>query len=182
MNEDPHNPWIHIGECPVCVNGLCRVRHCDGGAGAGAEAAHLYAMCDECEAIWIEPTTDSSKSFPDSENPQCPICHQDLFGAQARWALPADVCGTDWDGMVIFDVASLSTESQEPFDRSPPSQRVSGESEFLTPDDIPGALDAPPIEGESDRPTREPKIGGGSTSDWDVGSAASSDDDLQPGC
>ena len=47
MKQDQFQvPWIHIGECPVCVDGLCRIRCCEGDNGI----AHLFAMCDECEA------------------------------------------------------------------------------------------------------------------------------------
>jgi hypothetical protein len=102
MNETPTLPWIHIGECPVCVNGLCRVRTCEGNHGS----RHFYAMCDECEALWIEPSTESEKSFPDATRPACPICGQDLYGPQSHWSLPQELGGTVWEENAIFDLPS----------------------------------------------------------------------------
>ena len=100
--EEPSAPWIHIGECPLCVNGLCRLRYCEDDHGA----AHLFAMCDECEALWIEPNTDSEKSFPAAVHPACPICGQDLYGLQAHWSLPQELTGTVWQDNAIFEVPS----------------------------------------------------------------------------
>jgi hypothetical protein len=100
MNEMPPSPWIHIGECPVCVNGLCRVRTCTVEAGS----AHFYAMCDECEALWLTPNTDTPFSFPDSCDPKCPICQQDLYGQQAHWSLADELRGSEWMSNAIFDV------------------------------------------------------------------------------
>ena len=101
MTELPPSPWIHIGECPVCVDGLCRVRTCVKDA-----AAHFYALCDECEALWIAPNTDSPRTFPGASQPQCPICQQDLYGAQAHWALADELRGTEWMANAIFEVAN----------------------------------------------------------------------------
>lgn len=102
MKDRQSNPWIHIGECPVCVNGLCRVRTCTNDGGEH----HFYALCDECEATWTEPDTASQKTFPDAENPRCPICIADLFGPQAHWAHADELRGTRWSEYAIaIDIA-----------------------------------------------------------------------------
>lgn len=102
MNETPQAPWIHVGECPVCVNGLCRIRTCCEPSGS----THFYAMCDECEATWLQPDTGTPKSFPDAEHPQCPICQAPLYGEQAHWALSEELSGSEWEANAIFDVPS----------------------------------------------------------------------------
>ena len=91
MRDTPQLPWIHIGECPVCVNGLCRVRTCADEDGD----QHLYAICDECEAIWIQPSTSSAIIYPDPDDPLCPICLQPLWGDQAHWSLVPELKETD---------------------------------------------------------------------------------------
>lgn len=108
MKEQPANPWIHIGECPFCVDGLCRVRACHG----GESGAHLYALCDECGSAWTEPTTDSPKTFPDLDDPRCPACKQPLYGDHAHWALAEDVNGSGWSESVIFEVLPSSGDEQ----------------------------------------------------------------------
>ncbi len=119
MQNPPNNPWIHIGECPVCVNGLCRVRACHGPCNLGSDqddpaaSLHLYAICDECEATWTEPSTSTPKTFPDSDDARCPICAEKLYGEQSHWALPQDLLGTAWESQVIFDVASSEPRSDD---------------------------------------------------------------------
>ncbi len=109
MTETPPSPWIHIGECPVCVNGLCRVRSCTSESGS----LHFYAMCDECEALWLAPDTDTPQTFPDACNPKCPICQQDLYGPQAHWSLADELRGSEWMSNAIFDVSNLDSTTPE---------------------------------------------------------------------
>lgn len=99
MTNPPQLPWIHIGECPVCVNGICRVRTCIDSSGK-----HFYALCDECEALWLSPDTNADKQFPEAENPSCPICSQPLYGSQANWTRAEDLADTDWAEQSIFEM------------------------------------------------------------------------------
>ncbi len=98
MADNPANPWIHIGECPVCVNGLCRVRTCSANG-----QRHFFAMCDECEALWLTPSTQSPRTFADSSEPKCPICQQDLYGEQSHWSVIEELKSTDWMENAIFE-------------------------------------------------------------------------------
>ena len=132
MSSIPPSPWIHIGECPVCVDGLCRVRSCEDNQGR----RHLYAMCDECEAIWVRPDTSSPKIYPSSEDALCPLCARPLFGDQARWAEPEDiVADVDWSLAAIFEMPNGLESSQV--------------SDLLVFDDIATDLDAPDSHRES---------------------------------
>ena len=131
MSSIPPSPWIHIGECPVCVDGLCRVRSCEDQQGR----RHLYAMCDECEAMWVKPDTSSPKTYPRGEEPQCPVCARPLFGDQARWAEPEDIVAhSDWSMAAIFEMPN-GLETQV--------------SDLLVVDDIAADLDAPEAHRES---------------------------------
>lgn len=109
MSETPAAPWIHIGECPVCVNGLCRVRTCY----SSDRTPHFYAMCDECEALWLTPTTNAPHNFPDVSEPRCPVCQQPLYGEQADWAHGEELQGTQWLANCIFDVPNMDTPITE---------------------------------------------------------------------
>lgn len=128
MSQLPTSPWIHIGQCPICTDGLCRVRCSEASDGAKL----LYAMCDECEAIWVEPSTSAQHQFPDAEDPLCPLTKVPLYGSTSRWATIDDICGTAWENEVIIDI---------PSDVSPQSEELP----FVTGEDIAGALDVPPI-------------------------------------
>ena len=66
-------------------------------------------MCDECEALWLAPNTDSPRTFPDAADPKCPICQQDLYGPQAHWSLAEELRGTEWMSNAIFDVPNSDT-------------------------------------------------------------------------
>jgi hypothetical protein len=126
MSSIPPIPWIHIGECPVCVDGLCRVRVCEDEQGR----RHLYAMCDECDALWVRPDTSSSKVYPRGEEPLCPLCSRPLYGLQARWAEPEDVAADpDWSLAAIFEMPNALEPPQV--------------SDLLVVDDIATDLDAP---------------------------------------
>jgi len=102
MSESLTTPWIHIGECPICGNGLCRLRCCSLPGGRKS----LYAMCDECEAIWLQPSTSTEHQFPDSQQPLCPISGGPLYGDDSRWALPSDLPDSGWESEVIIDLPS----------------------------------------------------------------------------
>lgn len=128
MSQQPTSPWIHIGECPICTDGLCRVR-CSPAADGSKQ---LYAMCDECEAIWLEPSTSAKHIFPDAEDPLCPLTNVPLYGSTSRWASVEDIKGTAWEFEVIVDV---------PSDVSP----ASDDPPYVTGEDLAGALDVPPI-------------------------------------
>ncbi len=126
MKKPPAYPWIHLGECPVCVNGLCRVRTC---TGCSDGKPRHYAVCDECEACWTVPDTTQKKTFADAQDPACPICGVEMYGPQSHWSLPEELRGTDWAANAILDVGQ--------------SVGPAG-SDLLTTDDMVGTLDAPP--------------------------------------
>ena len=77
--------------------------------------------------MWLEPSTESPKRFPDAEVPQCPICSEPLYGPSSRWAQPQDLTDTVWQDAAIFDVPSTEAAVED----------------FLTPEDFGGEMDVP---------------------------------------
>ncbi len=65
-------------------------------------------MCDECEALWLTPSTDASRCFPDACDPKCPICDQPLYGEQAHWSHSEELPGTEWLANSIFDLPNAN--------------------------------------------------------------------------
>jgi hypothetical protein len=156
--QEPPAPWIHIGECPLCGNGLCRLRY-----GVDPQGVkRLYAMCDECEAIWLKPDLLSKYQFPDAEDPLCPISGEALYGPKSGWARPEDLQGTDWESEVIIDLPVDVIDDSEP-------------ETFVTQQDQASVLDVPPITRQFGR--REDKAAGLDTDDWAYGQ-----DEPRPGC
>jgi hypothetical protein len=161
-SEHSASPWLHIGDCPVCGDGLCRVRCCTGTDGQ----KHLYALCDECETIWLQPNTQSQRLVPDSDNPRCPFSAEDLYGPHSRWATTEDIRGTPWETETIVELPM--TLGDDPEDKSPETPFVTHE-DFASPLDIP-TLTQPELEHDSSslQPYRD---------DWAYGQ-----DEPRPGC
>lgn len=159
MTESLTTPWIHIGECPICGNGLCRLRCCTLPEGL----KKLYAMCDECEAIWLQPSTSTEHLFPDSQEPLCPISGGPLYGGESRWALPEDLLGSGWENEVIIDLPTdCALESED--------------LPYVTGEDVASALDVPTVSladvGNEEHNLMEPHA-----DDWAYGQ-----DEPRPGC
>ena len=153
--------WIYLGECPVCVNGLARIRCCTNAASANSDchepakqadpndchhsstsgdtdcsagkSAGLYAMCDECEAIWLQPDIATEHFYPPADSPRCPLCDDPLFGNHARWANTEDILSTVWEANCIVRLVDGDAFG------------VEAENEYISFDDQPIALDAPPF-------------------------------------
>lgn len=161
--ELPTVPWLHIGDCPVCGDGLCRVRCCIAPDGQRI----LYALCDECETIWLEPSTSSKRTTTHSENPQCPFTEQALYGPHSRWATTEDIRGTVWESETIVEL---------PIAMEDVSEGAESEVLYVTNEDAASPLDVPTLtqpEPKSDgEPMKQPH-----TDDWAYGQ-----DEPRPGC
>lgn len=97
-------PQHSIDFCPVCGGGLCGVRICglpvndlhqdslpSRDSNASSHELHALILCDECEAIWLEPDLSSDHVYVDPIESKCPVCNQDLWGPQSRWAREDDL-------------------------------------------------------------------------------------------
>ena len=52
---------------------------------------HGLILCDECEAIWLEPDLSSKHLYVDPIESKCPVCNEDLWGPHSRWANESDL-------------------------------------------------------------------------------------------
>ncbi len=57
---------------------------------------HGLIICDECEALWLEPDTSTPHQYPDLDNPVSPINGEPLWGEHSRWATIEDVESLGW--------------------------------------------------------------------------------------
>lgn len=86
------NPLQCVDHCPICGDGLCGIRIC----GIDTNRPHGLLVCDECEAIWLQPDTSSEHRYGDPSSPRCPICEMPLWGEQSRWASLQDCRSLGW--------------------------------------------------------------------------------------
>jgi hypothetical protein len=57
-------------------------------------------VCDECEAIWLDPDVSSDHVYPDPTNSLCPVCGQSLWSDCSRWANDGDIAALGWTNAV----------------------------------------------------------------------------------
>lgn len=114
------SPKHSIDFCPICGGGLCGIRICgierddDSVAkrfsATGSTEPHGLILCDECEAIWLEPDTSTAHQYPDVEDAKCPICKEALFGPAGRWASADDIETLNWRYAVNPDLDMAGDE------------------------------------------------------------------------
>lgn len=61
-----------------------------------AQHEHGLVVCDECEAIWLNPNIESRHQYSDSEDARCPMCGDPLWGNSSHWASMAEIDELGW--------------------------------------------------------------------------------------
>lgn len=90
-----------VGQCPICGGGLCSIRAYFDDENGGEKLTHGLVVCDECEAIWLQPDTKGVHVYADSESPLCPVSGKPLYAPQySRWANADDVAALNWSDAV----------------------------------------------------------------------------------
>lgn len=85
-------PLIYVESCPVCGDGLCRIRVC-----ITDQRLTGCVLCDECEAVWTDPSLQERVSRkPNADDPECPSCGLSLWSKNAHWANVGEVCLLGW--------------------------------------------------------------------------------------
>ena len=90
---------FYVCQCPVCEQGLCRVRV----STTEEQASFGCVVCDECDATWTDPTLKERFKQPSPEFPVCPKCDVQLWGEQSRWADEVDLCLLGWFSQSIAE-------------------------------------------------------------------------------
>ncbi len=111
-------PKHSVAACPICGGGLCGIRICGldrGGAEHrlaryGYDGIHGLVVCDECDAIWLEPDVNSEHQYPSVVDARCPLCDEPLWGPQSRWAEAGDVKKLRWESAVDTSLETIDGE------------------------------------------------------------------------
>ena len=106
------SPRFSIDYCHICGGGLCGIRICGIDpktarqriSRTGSDAPHGLVVCDECEAIWLEPDLSTAHQYPSAEDARCPICGDAIWGCGSRWAGPDDLVTLGWEFSVNHDL------------------------------------------------------------------------------
>ncbi|EGF27886.1 hypothetical protein RBWH47_01129 [Rhodopirellula baltica WH47] len=90
-----------VGSCPICEQGLCSIRAC---GLVDDKPSHGLVVCDECEAIWLQPNIQGVHIYADAETPKCPIDQSPLYQGNNRWATLDDIDRLGWSDAVSPDL------------------------------------------------------------------------------
>jgi len=83
---------IYVESCPVCGDGLCRIRIC-----IHNQRMTGIVLCEECEAIWTDPAMRARVlATSDDDTPRCPDCDQSVWSGNSHWANVGEVCLLGW--------------------------------------------------------------------------------------
>ncbi len=100
-----------VGECPLCQDGLCMARAYFNDQN---QVSYGLLVCDECEAIWLQPDTQSPHVYPDPESPLSPASGGPLYDPRhSRWATHEDVEALGWSAKIDATLthSPLTTDS-----------------------------------------------------------------------
>lgn len=108
-------PLHSIDFCPICGGGLCGIRIIESMSAENPESnkeiatdsetssllqPHGLVICDECEAIWLEPDVSTVHQYPDLENAASPVNGQPIWGDGSRWASMEEIELLGWSEAV----------------------------------------------------------------------------------
>ncbi len=110
------SPQHSIDFCPICGGGLCGIRICGLSTlpedeERRGESIHGLIVCDECEAIWLDPDVSTDHVYPDPTHSRCPVCGDSLWGENSRWADEADIAALGWSAAVNHELDVNSDEA-----------------------------------------------------------------------
>ncbi len=110
------SPKHSIDFCPICGGGLCGIRICGVASqqsetpSAGSNGPHGLVVCDECEAIWLDPDVSTAHQYPAAEDARCPICKEALWGDSNHWADADDLKLLGWEFAVNHALDAATDE------------------------------------------------------------------------
>jgi len=84
---------IHFVEhCPVCGQGLVRIRVCTNESGS----LFGFVICDECDSTWTDPSMKTPYIQSNPEKPVCPQSGTALWSESSHWADKAEMSLLGW--------------------------------------------------------------------------------------
>jgi hypothetical protein len=91
---------LRIGTCGVCGTGNIGIR-------VAASARRVVGMCDECDAVWMDPKLQDGPHFPKQPELTCHADGSSLRHAPAHWASRAEASAAGWAGAVLGETETI---------------------------------------------------------------------------
>jgi hypothetical protein len=92
-------PIIYVQSCPICGDGLCRVRVC-----CVEQRVQGFILCDECEAMWTDPSMlDRVHNDTSCGESHCPGTNLSVWDKNTHWANAGEVCLLGWFDQVRIE-------------------------------------------------------------------------------
>jgi hypothetical protein len=83
-------------ECPVCGTISLSIRVC------GGEDEEIIVLCEECDAIWLEPDLSGEPYFPEEHNMLCPSGKGTIASPESYWANEAQIKAKGWWKFIAY--------------------------------------------------------------------------------
>ena len=91
---------LMVGTCSACGTGSVGLR-------VSASGKCVVAMCDECDAVWMEMGLHEEPHFLRQPDLPCPGDGSSLLYPPARWASLEEASASGWGSAVLEEVEAL---------------------------------------------------------------------------
>ena len=91
---------LRIGTCSLCGNGNVGIR-------VSATGTCIVAMCDECDAVWLDKRMTAGPHFPVQPHLPCPTDGSSLRDPPAHWATRAEADAAGWSDAIIDETDAI---------------------------------------------------------------------------
>jgi hypothetical protein len=102
LPRDPMKRMLRVGTCSVCATGNPGIR-------VAASGKIVVAMCDECDAVWLDAHLRDGPYSPEQPDLPCPGEGSSLRSAPAHWASSAEAEVAGWKDNVLGETETSDT-------------------------------------------------------------------------
>lgn len=95
----PRSNMLRVGTCTVCGTGNVGIR--------AAASGGLVAMCDECDAVWLDRGLTDGPHFPEQPDLPSPRDRTSLRTSTAHWATRAEALAGGWADSVLEETETI---------------------------------------------------------------------------
>src|SRR5687767_14313125 len=97
--------FYRLESCPFCKGGSIGFRLC-------VDQTRLVMMCDECEAIWLDPENMEVSALlsPDSPDFVAPGTNCSVKSPLSRWASREEIERFGWTDYIVGEIRALGEE------------------------------------------------------------------------
>jgi len=87
--------------CPICEHGAVGFVFC-------ADTADMILMCDECDSVWLDPTTTTDQAAQFTEPPDFIVPGLPCSLLRSRWATRQEIAQRGWADHIAGEGKALN--------------------------------------------------------------------------